>query len=145
MTAATADRLSVYAGERGIPLDIDYPMTASASVYLNCFVNADSAGNVKDATDAASELCVGIATKGLTCSATAGSTHAVIRRDVVAEFFINSTDIDVTDIGKNASVKDNQTVTDAATATNDVRCGVVVDVRNGKAYVHVGVFAPSAA
>jgi hypothetical protein len=145
MTAATADRLPVYAAQRGEPLDLPYPMTASASVHLNCLVNADSAGNVKDATDAAAEMCVGIATKGLTCSAVAGSTTAVVRRGVVVEFFINGADIDVTDIGKNASIKDNQTVTDAATAANDVRIGEIVDVRNGKAYVRVGSFAPSAA
>lgn len=145
MTAATADRLAVYAAQRGMPLDLDYPMTASATVYMNCLVNADSAGRVKNGTDAATEFCMGVGTKTVTCSAVAGSSRAVIRSNVVVEFFIDGANIDASDVGKNASILDNQTVTDAATAANDVRIGEIVGVENGKAYVWVGHFAPSAA
>jgi hypothetical protein len=145
MTAATADRLPVYVAQRGTPLDIDMPMAASTTVYLNCLVNSDSAGRVKNATDAASEFCAGIATVNKTCSAVAGSSRTNARTGVVIEFFIEGATIDATDVGKNASVKDNQTVCDATEAANDVRVGVIVAVENGKAYVDVGRFAPTAA
>lgn len=145
MTAATADRLPTTVAQRGEPLDISMPMTASTTVYLNCFVNADSAGRVKNGGDTASETCAGVATEQRTCSATAGSSRTNARTNVVIEFLIEGTTIDATDIGKNASIKDNQTVCDATEATNDIRCGVIVNVENSRAYVRVGVFAPSAA
>lgn len=139
--ASTSGRLPVYVAQRGNPIDIDLPMEASASVYLNCFVNTNAAGRLVNGTDAAAQKCAGVGTKDATCSAVAGSTRANARTNVIVEFNINGVTIDATDIGKNASIFDNDTVCDALAAANDVVCGTIVNVENGKAYVRVGVFA----
>lgn len=59
----------------------------------------------------------------------------------IEEFPINSTDITAADVGTNAYVLDDATVTGLAGGTNRVALGRIVGFRTGFASVHVGVFA----
>lgn len=118
------------------------PMIATTGVvYGGCMVIANTAGNCTNATDAASSRFVGIARKGATNTGSAG--------DVVAELYtggdfhiaIHSTSLDATDIGKTVFIYDNNTITDAGTATNDIPVGTLVRLASASVGV-VRLFTP---
>ena len=139
--ASTADRLTnVGQHETGI-LDTNMPMAASSETFLNCFVNVDANGRVLNGTDAAAQRCAGVSAERRSNGAVAGATRANVRTGVVVEFFISGVTIDGSDVGRNCVIFDNDTVTDALTAVNDVVVGVVRRVEGGRAFVEVGRIA----
>lgn len=139
--ATTVDRLTLVGQQDTGILDTNLPMAASSEVYLNCFVNVDANGRVLNGTDAAAQRCAGVGAERKTNGAVAGATRANVRTGVVTEFLISGVTIDGSDVGKNCVIFDNDTVTDALTAVNDVVVGVVRRVENSRAYVEVGRIA----
>jgi len=95
---------------------------ASNTIYAGALVAVDTAaGTVVPAADAAARVVLGRADH----TALAGETLA-IRRGVFR--WVNSGEFTDAHIGQFAYVADDQSVTTAALATNDVIAGVIVDV-----------------
>ena len=119
-------------------------MAASQVIYQGALVSRNSSGYAIPAADTATTAVIGIAEESVTSTAAAAGTFSIkVIRGVVAPFAIQSTSITVADIGYNAIVQDDNTVTDATTATNDIPVGVIVNVDSAGAHVCVGVFAPT--
>lgn len=143
MTALAADRrvTVLHPGIRG-----SIGAAANAVWYKGSLISRNSSGFGIVAADTASTFVVGVAREA--GNNTGGANDAVeipIDRYCIVNFAIQSTSITVADIGFNAIVQDDQTVTDATTATNDIPVGMIVDVEGSGtvAYVHVGVFGPT--
>lgn len=118
-------------------------MNASTTIYQGAIVCRDAEGYARAAADTASFAVCGIAEETVTNSGADGAAYIKVIRGVVAPFAIQSTSITVADIGYNAMVQDDNTVTDATTAANDIPVGVIVNVDSAGAHVCVGVFAPT--
>lgn len=103
------------------------PMIATTGViYGGAMVIANTAGNCTNATDAASSRFVGIAKRDQTNTGAAGAVIAELITAGDVELNINASTLDATDIGKTVFIFDNDTVTDAGTATNDIPVGTLV-------------------
>jgi hypothetical protein len=124
--AVTADRRVII--ENGNILGLgECPMIATTGVvYGGAMVIANATGNCTNATDAASSRFVGVAREGATNTGVAGAVIAKLYTSGDFLFNINSTTLDATDIGKTVFIFDNDTVTDAAGATNDVPVGTLI-------------------
>lgn len=117
------------------------PMAASQVIYQGALVSRNSSGYAIPAADTASTAVIGIAEESVTSTSAAAGTFSVkVIMGVVAPFAIQSTSLTVADVGLNALVQDDNTVTDATTATNDIPVGKIVKVDADGAHVWVGVF-----
>jgi len=125
MAVTTDRRLTV---ENGDILGEGFcPMIATTGVvYAGAMVIANASGNCTNATDAASSRFVGIARRGATNTGAAGAVQAELLTSGDVELNIQGTSLDATDIGKTVFIFDNDTVTDAAGATNDIPVGSLV-------------------
>lgn len=124
--AVTADRRLVLENGNTMGLGSCPMIATSGVVYAGAMVIANAAGNCTNATDAASSRFVGVARKGATNTGSAGAVIAELITAGDCEFNIDATSLDATDIGKTVFIKDNDTVTDAAGATNDIPVGALV-------------------
>lgn len=142
MTALSADaRRAKYNLEHA--RKTPYLMAASTTIYANGLVAVNASGLAVPAADTANLKVVGIAAAGVT-SAASGSYYVEVYAGVEADFA--SSGLDQTDVGKVCVVTDDNTVTDAATATNDISVGVVTRFTGSTATVLVaGGFAYGAA
>lgn len=124
--ASTADRRSTI--ENGNILGLgECPMIATTGVvHGGCFVIANTAGNCTNGTDAASSRFVGVAREGATNTGAAGAVIAKLYTSGDFLFNISASTLDATDIGKTVYIFDNDTVTDAGTATNDIPVGTLI-------------------
>jgi len=116
----------------------------SSEFYEGGLVAHNNAGRIARGADTASFKTCGVISTRLTTGAS--NTLRVEFEFGHEEWFaINATDIDNTKIGLNAIISDDQTLTNAATAANDVPIGRVTELetKNGVsgAWVQVGVFA----
>ena len=113
-----------------------YPMAAATKIFAGAaVVVTKSTGNCTNATDATGVAFVGIAIDLYdNTGGAAAAKQCVVRNTGVVEFAATGT----LTVGDTAYVADNQTVTDATTATNDVAVGKVVKISGGRAWVDIG-------
>ncbi len=138
MAALAADRVTKSKGKLRRQR---YPVAASQVIYAGALVCIDADGYAIPAADTAGiSPVVGVAT------ATAdNSTGADAAIDVIVEyggaFLLDAAaGIDQTNVGRDAVVTDDQTVTDAAAATNDIRVGQILeflDESQNKVWVNI--------
>ena len=126
MTAlANNDRLTVEAWSSGIVANI--PLTASTKIPGGVMVMVVAGtGTALNGADTANGVCMGISTQAVDTAL--GHTKCPVKRGVFW-FAINGTDITAANIGQQATIFDNQTVSLAAVTTNDVIAGEIMDVQ----------------
>lgn len=113
-----------------------YPVAASTNIFAGAaVVVTKSTGHATNATDASGVAFVGVAKDQYDNT---GGAAAAIDCVVIATGVVEFAATGALTVGDNAYVADNQTVTDATTATNDVLVGKVVQVGGGKAWVKIG-------
>jgi hypothetical protein len=138
MTALSADK-RVQSYETGARVLASIGAAANAVWYKGSLIARNASGYGVVASDAANIAVVGIAREGgNNTGGSNGAKEIPIEYGAVYQLEIQSTSITIADIGLTAVVQDDQTVTDAATASNDIPVGRIVDVRGGKAWVEVG-------
>lgn len=144
MTAlSAAARRTKYSMERAVELSL--PMGTGVTIYANGLVCFNATGYAAAAADTANFKIAGLAAETKTNSGADGAANVRVLRGVEAEFAIQSTSITIADAGLDAVVQDDNTVTDATTATNDVRVGVITGMSGALARVIVGTFALASA
>lgn len=140
MTALAANKIRSVLGAPGILLS--HVGVTSAVLYegaLLCFSAA--ASTVTNAADTASFRVAGVY-RGSQKTIAAGETVELERGQV--EYFLQDGNLAAGSESKNAIILDNATMTNAATATNDVPAGTILKLDGSTGvWVHVGVFAPT--
>lgn len=137
MAAASEDVRRV---KQGTGQEVPVPVAASTTLYEGTIVCADTSGYAAVGADTASFAVLGICTKQVdNSSGSNGDLTAIVERGQLER--IATAVLVQADVGKNAVIADDQTVTDAAAATNDIAVGVIERFETGYAWVRVGVFA----
>ena len=122
MAALTAPRSTK---EREIK-EIGYPVAAGVKIFAGGMVAMDASGFARPAANATTSRAMGVAMATIdNTSGTAGAQTVVVRRSC---FGFATTDVTVTDVGKDCWALDDQTVTKTAPASNPAKAGVVVQV-----------------
>jgi len=138
MTALSADK-RVQSYETGARILASIGAAANAVWYKGSLIARNASGWGVAASDAANIAVVGIAREGgNNTGGSNGAKEIPIEYGGVYALEIQGSTITRANIGQTAVVQDDQTVTNAATAANDVPIGRIVDVRDGKAWVEVG-------
>ena len=89
----------------------------------------NTSGYVTNGADTASFLFAGVSYEDVDNSAgSAGNMEIRIEKTGEHLFVFGAGNAAQTSIGKEVCITDNQTVDDAATTTNDVKCGVIAEV-----------------
>lgn len=123
MTATTTDRLTREAWSAGIVASI--PLTASTKIPAGVIVMVvGGTGTALNGADTASGICMGISTQLVDTSL--GHTKCPVKRG--AFWFNNDGNITAAMVGQQCTILDNQTVSTAATTTNDVIAGEILEV-----------------
>lgn len=128
MTATTKDRNTVEVWNDGQIIPI--PLTASTAIPLGVMVMVVSGtGTALNGADTANGVVMGVSTQAV--DTVLGHTKCPVKRGRF--WFGNDGTISAANIGQVATVLDNQTVSLAATTTNDVPAGIIVgvDATNG--------------
>lgn len=131
MAALTADRITK---SKGLVKRQAYPVAAGAKIFAGSMVCINTSGYAVPAADTANFSPVrGIATAQ--ADNTSGANGAI---DVVVEygcsFLLACTGaITQADLGAIAMVADDQTVSDAAAMTNDIRAGRIAEIVSASA------------
>ena len=122
---------------------VSYGVAASQIIYGGALVALDAAGQAIPASDAASIKVIGVAEETVKSGTTAGEDKVLVRRGAVTAFANadGANKLTIADIGVVCFVADDQTVQDSG-AANDAKVGVLVQVDDNNAWVHVGVGAP---
>jgi hypothetical protein len=124
VTAATVDRLTREQWSAGIVAAI--PLTASTKIPAGVIVMViGGTGTALNGADTASGICMGISTQLVDTAL--GHTKCPVKRGCFW-FAINGTDITAANIGQQATIFDNQTVSLASVTTNDVIAGEIMEV-----------------
>lgn len=106
--------------------EIGYPVAAGVKIFAGGMVAFDAAGNARPAANSTTSRCMGIATNMVdNTTGTAGAQTVIVRRSC---FAFATTDVTVTDIGKDCWAVDDQTVTKTLPSTNPAKAGVIVSV-----------------
>lgn len=114
------------------PKTMDHPVAAATTIFAGAMVCTNAAHNALPAADTSGLKFVGIAKDKVDNSAgAAGDQLVVVHRDGVAKLATAATFA----VGDVAHAADDQTVTTATLATNDVAVGRVVKVVSGFVYV----------
>ena len=145
MAALTANRVRHVRGVHKPEL-VTITGIDSEEFYEGAMANyAAAASKVNAAADTASQRFAGVVATRLTTAAS--NTLKVEMERGHQEWFAHDGNLGAGDEGKNAIILDDQTLTNAATATNDVPAGEIVEFEtiNGTAgcWIKVGVFAPT--
>lgn len=136
MAALTADRPLSKSGAGHAE---EYDVAASTTIYAGALCCLDASGNLVPASDTAGLKFAGVAEEQADNSAgAAGDISVAVRTDIVVECEPGA--LVAADAGTVCFILDDQTVTDALAATNDVPCGLYLgdDPKTGKARVHIG-------
>lgn len=144
MTALAANRAR---HQRNIELKRRLAITGvdSDEFYEGALCNySASASTVAPAADTSGQRFAGVCAKRL--STGSSNTHKVELEWGHSEWFPQS-GLAAAQEGKNAVIGDDNTLTDAAAATNDVPCGMIEELETidgtAGAWITVGVYAPS--
>lgn len=123
MTATTVDRSTKESWSDGQIWPL--PLTAATKIPRGVIVMVVSGtGTALNGADTASGLVMGISTQLV--DTTLGHTLCPVKKGRF--WFANDGTVAAANIGQQATVLDNQTVSIAATTTNDVICGVILAV-----------------
>lgn len=145
MAVLTDDKQRRVAGEETKIL-VELTGADSTTFYAGALIGVNSSGRAVNASDAASVFILGVCRERLVTGAS-NTLPVKCERGHLEWLPINSTNITAASIGRNACVFDNNMITNAATATNDMVIGTVVSLETvggvSGAFVHVGVFAPT--
>lgn len=141
MAALTADKKRTVQGE---PIGSKFLVAASETLYTGAIVFADATGYAEAGTDTSGLVLLGICAEQVDNSSGSDGDLSVICERGHIERLAHSS-LTQADMGKNVVLSDDQTVTDAAGATNDVKVGTLVgfvdDSASNDALVLIGVFA----
>jgi len=136
MAALTADKKQI---TQGTPLNcIGYKMTNAVTIYKGSLVSVNSSGYALASADTASTVVVGVAVEQVVNSGAAGAKTIQVETNGIFTF-VAGTGIGQDDVGQLCYVSDDQTVTNAATATNDIPVGRVVSYDSAASTVMVCV------
>lgn len=125
MTASTVDRQTVWKHvERELTLDLKSGETIPAGVM----VCRDAAGDAVNASDTAGLIMQGISTFAV--SYAAGDRKVVVRRG--SFWMANDGNVVAAQDGGLCYVLDNQTVTNAATAVQDIKAGYIDELNTSR-------------
>lgn len=139
MTALAADKMRDYTGEYKKSYG---PAAATVKIYEGAIVCSNTSGNLVPGSDTANLSVRGVAwARADNTTGAAGDKQVEYQWGQVEKFAIQGSTLDASDIGKDCFIQDDQTVTDAATATNDIKVGRVQRVETGFAFVEVGIFS----
>jgi hypothetical protein len=121
MAATTLDRATkrVY-----IQRQIKLTLTAATDIPAGVIVTVAAAGTALNGADTAAHVTMGISAHG--CSHAAGDREVIVERGCF--WLANDGTITLADVGKACTILDNQTVSKAATTTNDIIAGYIEDV-----------------
>lgn len=123
MTATTKDRNTVEVWNEGQLPPI--PLTASTAIPLGVMVMVVSGtGTALNGADTANGICMGVSTQAVDTAL--GHTKCPVSKK--RAWFANDGNITAANIGQNATILDNQTVSLASVTTNDVKAGKIVGV-----------------
>jgi len=123
MTALTEARKNT---KRRDGIVYPFKVAASTTIYEGALVSTNAAGYLVNATDAASDVVVGVADETVV-NVAAGAKKCNVLRTGVFQFTYAGT-ATIADVNTLVYVVDNQTVDLAADMTNDVLVGRIVDV-----------------
>jgi len=112
---------------RGVGYIVEVPLAASEVVYEGSLVavNTSASGYAYDGTDAANRLTVGVAIEAATGGATDGAVSVKVRFG--CEFLFAASSVTQAMLGTPMYMVDDNTVDDAAGATNDVFVGIMTE------------------
>jgi hypothetical protein len=135
MAATTNDRNTKWSYiERILP---PIPLTAATKIPAGVMVMVVSGtGTALNGADTANGICMGVSTQLV--DTTLGHTKCPVQRG--AAWFGNDGTITAANIGQQATILDNQTVSLAATTTNDIIAGSIeaVDATDGVLVAFLG-------
>lgn len=138
MAALTADRVTK---SKGKLRRASYPVAASTTIYAGAMVCINTSGYAVPAADTLSfSDVVGVATAKQDNSSGSNGDISVIVEYGGAFLIDAAAGIDQTNVGRDAVVTDDQTVTDAAAGTNDIVVGRIlefVDETQNKVWVNI--------
>lgn len=118
------------------PRTMAYPIAASTKIPQGAIACENSSKYAVNGADTAGLRMLGVSRHMYdNSSGAAGAMDVVVDATGVFEF---DTAITSFRVGDTAYIADNNTVTDAATATNDVAVGVIRKVETGKVWVDIG-------
>ena len=139
MAALTADKMRDYTGEYK---KARLPVAASTKLFTGALACNNAAGNLVPASDTANLSLRGVIWARIdNTTGAAGDKMAEYQWGQVEKLAINGVTLDASDIGKDCFVFDDQTVTDSATAANDVKVGRIQDYTAGFVFVEIGIFS----
>lgn len=131
MSAVTADRNT----KKREGLLGEHPIAATTKIYAGTLTMRDATGYLKNGADTASHSFAGVAREYVDNSAgAAGDLKAEVWKTGVYGFEGSLT---VADVGKKVYISDNVTVALVGTTSNDVWCGVLVDVEGTTMWVRI--------
>lgn len=136
MAALSADRKTTSKGKLRRQ---EYPVAASQTIYAGALVCIDADGYAIPAADTAGiSDVVGVATaKADNSSGADGDINVVV--EYGGAFLLDEASVTQADVGRDAVVSDDQTITNAATATNDITVGRILsfDSAASKCWVNI--------
>lgn len=134
MAALSADRITKSKG--GSLRRQAYPVAASTTIYAGGMVCIDADGYAIPAADTAGiSRVVGVAVAKVDNSAGAdGDLKVVVEYDGA---FLFATALTQAAVGRDATVSDDQTLSNAATTTNDIIVGRVLEIDGSTAWVNI--------
>jgi hypothetical protein len=102
---------------------------AAVSIPKGVLACINTSGYVTNGADTANYLFAGVSYEAADNSAgSAGDREIRVEKKGEHTFVFGAGNAAQTSIGKECCITDNQTVDDAATTTNDVKCGVIAEV-----------------
>jgi hypothetical protein len=105
---------------------ITVPMAASTTIYSGSLVSVNSAGYAVVAGDTASTVFMGVAADTVANTGSAGDKKIMVYVRGTFEMAFAGTATQAT-VGQAATISDGQTLAVAATTTNDIAAGKVVE------------------
>lgn len=137
MAALTADRKRVV---EGTPTGIKWGVAASTTIYAGALVAIDADGYAIPGDDVAGLQFVGVALSTVDNSGGADGDKEVVCQVGHIERGLNATGLAQTQVGTFVFISDDNTVTDATAATNDVKVGTLIAYpATDKADVLIGI------
>lgn len=103
---------------------VDVPLAASTKVFAGSNVNYNTSGYAKKAADTASEVFAGVAMETVDNTGSAGDKYVRVWKEGV--FSMNCASATQAWVGQDVYAVDDNLVALAATTTNDVKVGRVV-------------------
>lgn len=141
--ALTAARRRIE-GATGTGEQFEVPMAASTTIYDGDVVCFDASGNAVPGADTANYTIAGIAKETVVNSGSAGDKTIVVEAGQ-QEWLPVASGLTAAAKGKDACLAGDASLTNAATATNDIRIGKILEFKTGYAKVWVARHALSAA